>query len=269
MGESWFDRVRNAAESATTRAPRPGDTREKVQPSGRIVSQTYVGVTYNSLGDEIPPHWESDSSYFAPQYGDGGGYPGPTPEELAIDWAQVNAITRGQDLDLQSAMRGYDIQEELGEKGIAVDWANIGIDRQRMGIERERTLIEKQQAAEDARSNLEREAENRRQRALDAASRAVDAYLRGSQLSDARRLASFQESRSLLPSLVDPNQQYFAGQEPGGTLATMAQRYGLPFTGTEIQHRQMRPGELALPPTEQQIGSDIVGQVEALRGMGQ
>lgn len=201
--------------------------------------------------------------------GGGGGRQGPTAEELAVDWAQIASQNRGQDLDLQASMRGYDVQEMLGLKGVEVDWANIGIDKQRLGIDRERTQIERQTLAESIRAAKEREAEDRKQRALEAASNAVDAYLRGSQLADARRLSAFQEKRALLPSLISPNQQYAPGQEPGGPLSEVSQRYGLPFQGFEVQHTQFNPGQLAAPPTQGQIGSDIVGQVEQMRQMGQ
>ena len=195
------------------------------------------------------PEW----SVYGP--GGGGGARGPTPEELAVDYARIEAEKRGQDLDFQAATRGYDVQKMLGLKGVEVDWANIGVDRQRARIDNERMLTERQQLAEAIRASKEREAEDRKQRALDAASQAVDAYLRGSQLADARRLAAFDERRQLLPLMVDPNQRYAPGQEPGGAMATMAQRYGLPFTGSTIQHQTMNPSELALPPTPEQIGN--------------
>lgn len=200
--------------------------------------------------------------------GGGGGRQGPTAEELAVDWAQIASQNRGQDLDLQSTMRGYDIEEELGRAGVNIDWANVGIDRQRIGIERERSLIERESLAERIRASKEQEAEDRKQRALDAASQAVDAYLRGSQLADARRLSAFQEKRALLPSLISPNQKYAPGQEPGGPLSEVSQRYGLPFNPFEVQHTQFNPDQLAMAPTQGQIGSDIVNQVEQMRGMG-
>ena len=185
----------------------------------------------------------------------GGGSAGPTAEELAVDYARIEAEKRGQDLDFQAATRGYDIEEMLGLKNVDIDWAKVGVDRQRAAIDKERQLTERQQLSEQIRADKEREAEDRKQRALDAASQAVDAYLRGSQLADARRLAAFQEQRALLPSMVDPNQRYAPGQEPGGAMATMAQRYNLPFAGTEIQHQVMNPGALAAPPSPEQIGN--------------
>lgn len=124
--------------------------------------------------------------------------------------------------------------------------------------------------AETMRSNLAREAEARRRRALDAASNAASAFLTGTQLSDARRLNAFQESRSLLPFLVDPEQQFFSGLEPGGLVQSALESIGAGrgFQPTEIQHKQLAPAQLAIPPTGEQVGSDIVESIGDIRGAG-
>lgn len=116
--------------------------------------------------------------------------------------------------------------------------------------------------AETVRANMAREAEQRRRRALDAASNAASAYLTGTQLSDTRRLNAFQESRALLPFLVDPEQEFFGGQEPGGIVDRTLQQLGIPgFKPSEIQHKQLTPAQLALPPSPEQVGSDIVDYI--------
>ena len=144
----------------------------------------------------------------------------------------------------------------------AIHWAQIELDKQRLQLEREGL-------SESIRSNQATEAENRRQRALNAASDAVSAYLTGTQLADARRLSAFQESRALLPSLVSPDQKYFAGQEPGGALDVASQRFGLPFKGSEIQHKQLTPAALAIAPTQQNVGSDILNYLNQVTQAGQ
>ena len=91
------------------------------------------------------------------------------------------------------------------------------------------------QLAETLRANKAAELETTRGRALDAASSAVNAFLQSQSLADARRLAGIQETRALLPSLVDPNRKFF---ESAGA-AHAARRSGLPFASTAIQHQQI------------------------------
>lgn len=123
--------------------------------------------------------------------------------------------------------------------------------------------------AESIRSNMAREAESRRQRALDAAIGAVTAYLTGTQIADARRLNAFQESRALLPSLVPKEQEYFAGQEPGGVLETAALRFGIGgFRGAPIQHKEITPAIMATPPGPPQVGSEILDYIQQLGVLG-
>ena len=203
-----------------------------------------------------------------PQGDDAQNYPGyytipkydPFGNVVGYDYMRVPESLLDQEGG-GSAMRSAELQYQLGLKGIEVDWA-------RVGNERERTAIERGGLAESVRSNKAQEAEQRRMRALDAASQAVSAYLRGTELADARRLSAFQESRALLPSLVSPDQKFFAGQEPGGTLATAAERFGLPFTGSEVQHKQLVPSSLATPPTGGQVGSEVIDYINQVKGAG-
>lgn len=123
--------------------------------------------------------------------------------------------------------------------------------------------------AETIRSNMAREAEARRRRALDAASNAASAFLTGTQLSDARRLNAFEESRALLPFLVDPEQEFFAGQGPGGLVQSALESIGVQgFQPSRIQHKQLTPAQLAIPPTGEQVGSEIVESIGDIRGAG-
>ena len=123
--------------------------------------------------------------------------------------------------------------------------------------------------AEMARSNKATEAQRARQRALDAASNATDAYIEGTRLADQRRLSAFQEARELLPYMVAPGQQYQAGLEPGGALGTAFGRLGLPFQPQQLPTARFAPSQLAIAPSEQQIGQGILQQIGGIRAAGQ
>ena len=124
------------------------------------------------------------------------------------------------------------------------------------------------QLLETTRANKAHEGAVAKQRGLDAASDALQAYLTGTQLADARRLASFQESRELLPYLVSPGQKYQAGLEAGGSLATAAGRAGLPFTPQALPKKTLYPGELAKAPSGAQIGKGIMQQIGTVKAAG-
>ena len=149
-----------------------------------------------------------------------------------------------------------------------VGLAGIGLGYAELENEKVRTGIEKTLAMETIRSNKSVERETRRKRALDATTAALDAYLEGSRQVDTRRLNAFQEARALLPSLVDPKQKYWGGQEPGGILDTMSSRFGLPFTPTKIQHKTMTPQVLAGAPTPQLIGKNVMGGMREIKAAG-
>lgn len=115
---------------------------------------------------------------------------------------------------------------------------------------------------ETIRHHKETEAIDQRQLALNTATDALAAYLTATgQVNERRRLAlqglesAFSEARELLPWLVDPAQEHFAGFEPGGTLAVHAERLGVPFTPVPIQHKQLIPGMLAQPIEGQPAGA--------------
>lgn len=103
--------------------------------------------------------------------------------------------------------------------------------------------------AEDIRHNRAIEAISLKQMAVDAASKAMQGYMEATQQVSARRKGAFEESRELLPFLVDPSQRFFSGLEPTGALATAAQRFGLPFSPVPIQHKQLAPAMIASEPT--------------------
>ena len=168
-----------------------------------------------------------------------------------------------------ASLRGHELDYQLGLKGIEVDWARVGLDREQIGINKQLARVQQGELAEATRSNKVQEAEKARQRSLDAASNAMNAYVTGTTLADARRLASFQEARALLPHLVDPNQKYQAGYEPGGPLATATKRFGLPaLTPQLLQKKTFRPGELAKAPTNQQIGGGIMSGIKDIKRAG-
>ena len=226
----------------------------------------------------------------------GGGAPtGPTtpkpPDEPGYIWIwtppdeegygggwEAKPARDGGGAGAAASMYGAELDYALGLKGLEVDWEQVAVERERIAQDAE-------DLAEITRANAAREREDARRRHLDAATEAVDAYLRGTELADARKLNAFQESRELLPYLVSPSQRYFSGQEPGGPLATAAGRFGLPFTGAEIQHKQLTPAQLGLPPSPAFMGSEVlehaktVGQAgysprevayfEAISGQGQ
>ena len=123
------------------------------------------------------------------------------------------------------------------------------------------------QLAEDARHNRVTEANVQRQRALDAASQSMSAFLRATEAADARRLAAFDVSTALLPSLVDPNQEFFGGG-PGGALASASSRFGLPFTPSRVQHKQLVPASLAIAPEVGGGGQSIQSMLQAIMGGG-
>jgi len=200
--------------------------------TGRRSQWLWSEPAYDILGNVTDPGgWKQADSYFPQDAGDG------------------------------SSAYNSQLDYQLGLKGLEVDWARVANDRERVAIER-------QVAAEGRRANMAQEAEARKQRALSANATAIDAYLTGTQLADARRLSALQEARALLPSLVSPDQQYFAGQEPGGALSVASARFGLPFSPAEIQHTRLSPGALAQTPTRGDVGSDIINYIGQVQQAG-
>ena len=112
----------------------------------------------------------------------------------------------------------------------------------------EEMALRRDELSETVRHNLAGESVMRRQTALDIAKSAVDTYMEALNQSRQGREAAFSEARQLLPSLVPEGQQYWSGLEPTGALATMMGRYGLPFTPTEVVHKQLTPATLATEP---------------------
>ena len=163
---------------------------------------------------------------------------------------------------------GADLSYKLGLKGLEVDWAKVGIDRQRIQNEKAMTAIQAKSQAETSRSNKAQEYEARKQRALDAASSAVSAYLKGTELSDARRLASFQEARELLRYQVDPSQEYQAGMGPGGALSQAVQGFGMNFDPQKLPKSVFEPGKLQEAPTTGQIGAGIMSGIGGIKTAG-
>jgi hypothetical protein len=191
--------------------------------------------------------WENMDATDLPSSSGGGGGGGSDPAQIGLGYAQLG------------------LETELGRGELDVSRKRLGLDTE---IDRGRLGVERQSQAELMRSNKAREAEDRKQRALDAASSALTSYLRGTELADARRLSAAQEARALLPSLVNPNQKYFGGQGPNEALSQASARFGLPFQGSEIVHKQMTPQVLAGAPTPALIGSEIVKHVKGVKKAG-
>lgn len=151
---------------------------------------------------------------------------------------------------------------ELGLQGTKYS-ADVGLE----GIKFSSILQHKlgqAQLAETLRANKADELEATRRRALDAASGAVSAFLESQSLADARRLAGIQETRALLPSLIDPNRVNF------GTAASAhtGRRFGLPSTPTAIQHQQIVNPSLQLGVGAAAGNRQITNAIEQLRSAG-
>ena len=140
----------------------------------------------------------------------------------------------------------------------------FGLSEDSLGLS-ERTL------GETIRSNKALEADRLRGHGLDAASTALSAYLRASEAADARKQGVLSTLPSLLPSLVDPNQEFFAGFEPGGILATAAKRFGLgDVEGVPIQHVALNIGEFIRDNPEQaNIRKELIDLILNLGQTGQ
>ena len=193
------------------------------------------------------------------------GYGGWTSETMP-EW-----LVRGDGdgTSAAAALRGQDLQYQLGLKGIDVDWAKVGLDKQRIAIEQAAQRTNQGGLMESIRSNKATEAARARQRALDAASSAVTAYLEGTRLADARRLSAFQESRQLLPYLVDPNQKYQAGLAPGGALQQAQERFGLAPSTLGLQKKTLDPRyALEGAPGPRNVGPDVMKYITAVQGAG-
>lgn len=160
-----------------------------------------------------------------------------------------------------------DLDYQMGLKELDVNWAEVGVSRDQIEINRQMAKVQEGELAEVERSNRVTEAQRARGQALDAASNAATTYMEGIRLSDARRLAAFQETRALLPYMVDPGQEFQAGLEPGGPLAGALGGLGLGFTPQRVPTTQIDPSQLALPPTDTQIGSGIMARIDQMQSI--
>ena len=184
------------------------------------------------------------------------------PEEFYRDTANTNRAFELEDWDTRT--NAYinallaQLQAELGRGNLDVSRGNLALGgrqqdfAEKMGIEN--LGLDTRTLQETIRRNKASEVEAARGRGLEAASTALSGYMRASELSDARRLAALQEQRALLPLMVNPNQQFFSGMGPSDPLAQMTRGFGLGTSASPIQHATFRPQDLALPPTNAQIG---------------
>ena len=178
----------------------------------------------------------------------------------------AGASKYGSRLQYQASKYGADLDYQLGLKNLDVDWAEVGISRDRVDIERQLAAVQEGELAEVERSNRVTEAQRARGQALDAASNAVQAYMEGSRLADARRLSAFQETRQLLPYMVSEGQEYQAGFEPGGPLSGALGGLGLNLPSQRLPTTRLDPSQLAVAPTDTQIGSGLLAQIGQIQG---
>ena len=202
-----------------------------INPAQRA-GATLLGQTLNqgpSGQGGIPPgaFWLSDTTYGVPMPGNQGGH-----------FDVAGNFLGSYDATASGAGGGGPTPEELG--------------------------LARDELAETVRHNLQGESIMRRQTALDVAKSAVDVYMDALDQSRRGREAAVSEARQLLPSLVPPGQKYWSGLEPTGALSTMMQRYGLPFSPTEVVHKQLTPAMLA---TEPQVSPAVAYMLRGLTGV--
>ncbi len=124
--------------------------------------------------------------------------------------------------------------------------------KQTFGLQEDQFGLSERTLAESTRANKALEADRARGRGLQAAGDALSAYLRASESRDARQIGVLQSLPGLLPSIIDPDQRFFAGLEPGGLLAQAAARFGLGDIGS-----------VPVTPVTLNIGDFIAGDPEA------
>lgn len=233
---------------------RAGDTPFNIQLPKLIGKST--PPTDAPTDDELPYGYE-----WVPD-----GYGGRTPKAIP-KWRMEGGGGYGggggggDGASAAASLRGQDLQHQLGLKGIEVDWARVDIEKQAQRTNQGSLM-------ESIRSNKAQEASQARQRTLDATSNALTAYLKGTELADARRLSAMQESRQLLPYLVDPKQKYHSGLGPGGALQQMQSRRGLAPSTLEMEHKTLTPQVLSAPPTPQLIGGEIMKHIKSVKKAG-
>lgn len=166
-------------------------------------------------------------------------------------------------LTLLSQMSEGALDREIAQAQIGASGAGAGAARYSADLQYK---LGQAQLAETLRANKARELEDTRQRAMSAASVAVSSFLESQSLADARRMKGIEETRLLLPSLVDPNREFFAS--PTGPGATMAGRLGLGFEPTRIQHREIVSPGLQLGMGAAVGNRNILDAIEQLRGAG-
>ena len=183
------------------------------------------------------------------------------------DLLSSRASRYGSRVAAQATRYGADLDYQMGLKELDVNWAEVGISRDRVEIERQMAKVQEGELAEVERSNRITEAQRARGQALEAASNASQAYMEGMRLSDQRRLSAFQETRALLPYMVDPSQEFQGGLEPGGPLAGALAGLGLGFTPQRVPTTRLDPMSLATAPTDAQIGSGLLTRLDQMQAI--
>ena len=271
LGESFawqrMSSLQELLKSLTGRGQRARNTIKSYRKSNTLYAQFLAERGLSREEFEAMPVWlqqiwlgldESAS-------GDGGVGRSWLPGEQEMEARRLDQADLDRNILQQRA-------DEEGRSNQALEYIRAlemqGQDRQfreRLGLDRDIFGLNEKELDELIRANQADEAARARDRALAAAQSAVQNYLQAQSQADARRLSSVQEQRLLLPSMVDPNQQYFSGLGPDDPLAAMMGEFGLPFNPAPIQHTQIDAGALANPPV---LGEDILSQIRNMQGIG-
>jgi len=260
MGGSWLQNLLDSLEDREGRDIQPYNA-----PTPFVEYLNSLGYSLAQF-QALPPHIQEIilGMEDATSGGDGVGrswLPGEQEMEARrLEQADLDREILQQRADEES--RSGQTQDYLAALGLQAQDRQF---RERMGLDRDIFGLDEKELDELIRANQADEAARARDRALLAAQNAVQTYLQAQAQADARRLSSVQEQRLLLPSMVDPNQQYFSGLGPDDPLAAMMGEFDLPFNPASIQHTRIDAGALANPPV---LGEDILSQIRNMQGIG-
>ena len=129
-------------------------------------------------------------------------------------------------LDLSN--RQFGLETELGRGGLALEQGGL---------------------AERIRAAMADEALRKQALGLEGTTSRASTLLQAQSQADARRMNSVNATRDLLGFMVPEGMQYAPGFEPGGTLASAAQSYGLPFNTMQMPTTKVNTAALANTPS--------------------
>jgi len=176
--------------------------------------------------------------------------------------ASEAAIKRAEEENYLEAL-GLQLEAELGRGNLSLQQL---IAAGQLKTDESTSKRLERELDELMRANKARETLQQDELAAIRARDAISSYLQATELADARRLSAIQERRALLPSLVDPSQEYFSGLGPTGPLASVAGGLGLPFDPARIQHQQFDLGALTSPPGGAGLEALLMQQLPGLAG---